>query len=159
MLSSWRLPLVLVFVAFPLLELALLIKSGEMIGFWPTIAILVVSAALGMIVIREQGLSMVGRMFAAMNEGQFPLEPLLDAYALVMAGFLLIMPGLISDALGLLLLITPLRRLSINWALSGLVGRPQAASDSRAPKVRRPTVIEGTYERIDEHDARGKDDP
>jgi UPF0716 protein FxsA len=146
--SSLRLALVLVFVAFPLLEIALLIKAGETIGFWPTMTILIAAAALGFMVIREQGLSMVSRMFAALNEGRFPLEPLLDSYVLIVAGLLLIIPGLISDAIGLALLVPPLRRLGIRWTLFALIGAPQASS--RPPKAARATVIEGTYERLDE---------
>ncbi len=53
-MSPLRLAPVLIFVAFPLLELALLIKAGETLGFWPTIAIILFSAALGMIVIRDE---------------------------------------------------------------------------------------------------------
>jgi UPF0716 protein FxsA len=159
MLPSLRLALVLIFVAFPLLEIVLLIKAGETIGFWPTVAILIASAALGMIVIREQGLSMVSRMLAAMSEGRFPLEPLLDGYVLVMAGFLLIVPGFLSDAIGLLLLVPPLRRSGIRWALTGLAGRSRASEDPRAAKVARPTVIEGTYERLGEHDVKTNDEP
>lgn len=159
MLPSIRLAFILIFIAFPLLEIALLIKSGEMIGFWPTIAILMGSALLGMIVIREQGLSMVGRMFNAVNEGRFPLEPLLDGYVMVMAGILLIIPGLLSDAIGLLLLVPLLRRLVIRWTLTSIVKGPRPASDPRSPRMARPTVIEGTYERVDEHDVKKDSDP
>jgi UPF0716 protein FxsA len=150
MLSSLRLALLLVFVAFPLLEIALLIKAGETIGFWPTMTLLIAAAALGFMVIREQGLSMVGRMFAALNEGRFPLEPLLDSYVLIMAGILLIVPGLISDAVGLALLVAPLRKVGIQWAVSALVGGPQAMKTGGTPKAARTIVIEGTYERLDE---------
>lgn len=152
--SSLRLALVLVFLAFPLLEIALLIKVGETIGFWPTMTILIAVAILGFMVIREQGLSMVGRMLAALSEGRFPLEPLLDSYVLIVAGFLLIVPGLISDAVGFALLVAPLRRLGIRWALSALVGGPQAMRAGRTPKAVRANVIEGTYERLEEDEGK-----
>jgi UPF0716 protein FxsA len=158
MLPSLRLALLLIFVAFPLLEIALLIKAGETIGFWPTIALLIAAAALGMVVIREQGLSMVSRMLAAMSEGRVPLEPLLDGYVLIVAGFLLIVPGFLSDAIGLLLLVPPVRRSAIRRALSALAGGSRASEGTRSGKVARPTVIEGTYERLGEHDVKTDDE-
>src|SRR5262249_25962380 len=110
MLSHLRGAFAFVFVILPLVEIAVLIKVGEAIGFWPTMLLLIAAALLGSIVIREQGLSMVGRAFEAMREGRVPLEPMLDSYVVIMAGLLLIIPGLISDAIALLLLIPPLRR-------------------------------------------------
>jgi len=150
MLSSPRMALLLLFVAFPLLELALLIKSGEVIGFWPTVAILLAAAVLGFLVIRRQGLSMVNRMFATMSEGRFPLETLIDSYVLITAGFLLIAPGLISDAIGLVLLVPPLRRWGIRRALSGHGGGPPGSGGVRRSRPGRTIVIEGTYERLDD---------
>jgi UPF0716 protein FxsA len=160
MLPSLRLAFGLIFIAFPLLEIALLIKSGELIGFWPTVLILAGSAFLGMAVIRTQGISMVSRMVAAVNEGRLSLEPLVDGYAKVLAGILLILPGLLSDAIGLILLVPPLRRLAIRWTFSSMVkpARPPGSA-SQSPKMARPTVIEGTYERLDEHDVKKNNDP
>lgn len=156
-MSSVRLALLLLFVAFPLLEIALLIKSGETIGFWPTVTLLVAVAVLGVMVIRDQGPSMVGRMLAAMSEGKLPFGPLIEGYVVVTAGLLLIAPGFISDAIGLFLLIPPARRLALRAALRGFAGRPPG-HETRA-RVARPTVIEGTYERLDERDAGRDDDP
>ncbi len=157
MLSSLRLALLLVFVAFPLIEIAVLIKAGETIGFWPTISLLIGAATLGVLVIRQQGLTMVGRMLAAANEGRLPVEPLLDGYALVVAGALLIVPGFVSDVIGLLLLVPPLRAWAIRSALSGFAGGPVDIGSSRPRGPRKspgPTVIDATYERIDEEDDR-----
>lgn len=160
--SSFRLALPLIFIIFPILEIIVLIKAGEMIGFWPTVLILIGAAVLGFIVIRQQGLTMVGRMMGAMNQGRFPLEPMLDSYVLTTAGFLLIMPGLISDAIGLLLLVPPLRRLAIRSAL-GIAPEPRSQPQNPQDEQRkgrrgsaRPVIIEGTYERVDDDDNPGK---
>lgn len=151
--SSFRFGLTLIFIIFPLLEIAVLIAAGDVIGFWPTVLILIAAAALGFIVIREQGLTMVGRMMGAMNQGRFPLEPMLDGYVITTAGFLLIMPGLISDAIGLLLLVPPVRRLAIRWALGvSSSPAPQPGPRREPRKPARPVVIEGTYERVDDDD-------
>ncbi len=155
MLSSLRLAFLLLFIAFPLIEIMVLIKAGEEIGFWPTIGLLFAAGVLGVLVIRRQGVTMVGRMLNAVNEGRLPLEPMLDGYAMVVAGALLIMPGFVSDAIGLLLLVPPVRTFAIRRALSGVAGGPvnygAKAQSRRQPGG--PTVIEDvTYERLDDED-------
>ena len=159
MSSTLRMAVALVFLAFPLLEIAVLIKVGEAIGVWPTIGLLVLAAFLGMIVIREQGLAMVGRMFAAASDGRMTLVPLIDGYAAIIAGFLLVIPGFISDVIGLLLLVPPVRRLAIAWSLSGFTAKPGANGSPPPPKAARHVVIEGTYERVNEHRDEGPRKP
>lgn len=148
MLSSLRFALLLVFIAFPLLEIALLIKVGQTIGFWPTIVILIAAAVLGIVVVRQQGLSMVSRAFAAMNEGKPPIEPVFDGFVVIMAGFLLMIPGLLTDSAGLLLLIPPVRKGAIAWATSGLFASSGRSGDQAGRGARPTMVIEGTYERL-----------
>jgi UPF0716 protein FxsA len=154
--SSLRLAFLLVFVAFPLIEIALLIKAGQTIGFWPTISLLLGAAVLGMLVIRQQGLTMVGRMLSAASEGKLALAPLVDGYVLVVAGALLIVPGFLSDVIGLLLLVPPLRHWTIRRSMSGFAAGFQASNPRKSP---RPTVIDATYERIDEDDERKSGTP
>ena len=150
MLSSFRFALLLIFIAFPLLEIALLIKVGQTIGVWPTIAILIVAAGLGIIVVRQQGLSMISRAFAAMNEGKPPIGPVFDSFVVIMAGFLLMIPGLLTDAAGMLLLISPVRRRAIAWATSGLFATPAGTGSQARRGTQGTVVIEGTFERLDD---------
>jgi len=153
MMPSVRLLLMLVFLGLPLLEIAVLIQVGQAIGFWPTLGLLVLSAAAGMIVIRQQGLSMVGRMFDSMSRGRFAVTSIVDSYAVIVAGCLLIVPGFITDALGLALLVPPLRSLILGAMLPGIAGRrrvDQRATSQNRPSEPRPTVIEGTFERLDD---------
>lgn len=153
MLSSVRMALALVFLAFPFLEIVILIKAGETIGFWPTIGLLIAAAVLGFVLIRQQGVSMVGRMFGAMNQGKLPFEPLLDAYALILAGLLFIFPGFLSDMMGLLLLLPPVRHWAIGRILSSLAPRqvdPDVEHPHKPHKQRGNVIIEGTYQRLDD---------
>jgi UPF0716 protein FxsA len=153
MMPSVRLLLMLVFLGLPLLEIAVLIQVGQAIGFWPTLALLVLSAAVGMIVIRQQGLSMVGRMFDSMSQGRFAVTSIVDSYAVIVAGCLLIVPGFITDALGLALLVPPLRSIILGAMLPGIAGRrrvDQRATSPNRPSEPRLTVIEGTFERLDD---------
>jgi UPF0716 protein FxsA len=146
MLSYLRGALAFVFLVFPLVEIAVLIKVGEAIGFWPTMLLLLGAALLGFTVIREQGLSVVARAFDAMRDGRLPLEPMLDSYAVIAAGLLLIVPGLISDAIGLLLLIAPLRRWLIRRAVGDIYDHPLIAGQGPRTGSEQP-VIDATYER------------
>jgi UPF0716 protein FxsA len=113
--------LFLIFVAIPLMELALLIKVGQSIGFWPTIAIIVVTAALGVAVMQAHGLKAMQRAQAALAEGKTPVQSVVDGTFVMFAGLLLISPGLMTDVLGLLLLIPPVRRVVGNWSVGKLL--------------------------------------
>ena len=66
-----------------------------------------------------------------MREGRIPLEPMLDSYVVIMAGLLLIVPGLISDAIGLLLLIPPLRRWFIRRGFGDIYDHPLISGEGR----------------------------
>jgi UPF0716 protein FxsA len=72
---------------------------------------------------------------------------MLDSYVVIMAGLLLIVPGLISDAIGLLLLIPPLRRWLIRRAVGDIYDHPLVSGEGRRVEVRRATVIDATFER------------
>jgi UPF0716 protein FxsA len=111
----------LIFVAVPLLELALLIKVGQSIGFWSTMGIIVVTAALGVAVMQSHGIKTMQRAQASLTDGKTPVDSVVDGTFVLFAGLLLISPGLITDLLGLLLLIPPVRRLIGNWSVAKLL--------------------------------------
>jgi UPF0716 protein FxsA len=154
-MMSLRFFLMLFFLGLPLLEIAVLIQVGQAIGLWPTLGLLFLAAAIGMIVIRQQGVSMLGRMFGAVSEGRFALGSIVDSYTKIVAGCLLIVPGFLTDALGIALLIPPLRRLMLGAVMPGMGGGRRRVDDPpaspRSPsEPTRPIVIEGTYERLDD---------
>ena len=160
-----QLAFLLLFIAAPLLELAVLIRVGQIIGVAATLAIVIGTAFLGLFVFRLQGFGVLNRARQALQEGKAPVIPVFDGSLLAMAGGLLILPGLIGDTIGLLLLIPPFRRMVAGW----IVGRATAEGASRAKvfTVRRRKartgehgqerasekpgpVIEGEYTRLDE---------
>ena len=149
MMSSMRRFVMLAFLVLPLLEIVVLIQVGQAIGVWSTLGLLVLAAVAGMMVIRQQGVSMVGRMFDAMSEGRLAVGSIVDSYARIAAGCLLIVPGFITDALGLALLVPPLRALMLRAMLPGLAGRRRAEAPA-GEQPARPIVIEGTYKRLDD---------
>lgn len=117
----------LVVIALPLTELALLIKAASEIGIWIVLAIIFTTAALGVWVMQEQGLSGFRRMQEAMQKGKAPLESMMDSSLRFFAGLCLIAPGLITDILGLLLLLPPVRA----WAARAIHDSMTAAADAR----------------------------
>ncbi|MCB1339277.1 MAG: FxsA family protein [Maritimibacter sp.] len=102
-------PLLLLFIAIPLIEIALFIQVGGVIGLWWTLAIVLATAILGSWMVRQQGalaLRQLQQSFHALND---PTEPLAHGAMILFSGALLLTPGFFTDALGFLLLIPPVR--------------------------------------------------
>jgi UPF0716 protein FxsA len=107
---AMRLPLVLFLVA-PLLEIASLILVGQAIGVLATVGLVVFSAALGLFLLKQQGGGILRRLQEETTRGVDPGRELVHGALLVVAAFLLIVPGFVGDIIGLLLFIPRLRDL------------------------------------------------
>lgn len=137
----------LAILAVPLIEIGLFVTLGGAIGLWPTLAWVILSAGLGLFVLRRvaaEGSLTLRQDMAAMGD---PLSPLAQRAIVVIAGILLLLPGFLTDFLGLLLLLKPVRTLLI-----GLVARrmkivpmPGAARPGQADDV-----IEGNWREVDD---------
>ncbi|HRY07490.1 MAG TPA: FxsA family protein [Hyphomicrobiaceae bacterium] len=121
MQSPIRAILLLIFIAVPLLEIALLIKIGQAIGFWATILLVFGTAAIGTWLLHAQGLETLRRVMVTMEAGKPPVAPVLDGFLLLAAGLLLLTPGIITDTMGLVLLIPPVRTLIVRYGLTRLL--------------------------------------
>lgn len=110
--------ILLLILLFPFIEIAGFIWIGGMIGILPTLAAIILCAALGIMIIRWQGMGLVLDSRAMMARGEIPARNFADAMFLSLAGILLLIPGFFSDALGFLLLIPPVR-----GAIYGLLSR------------------------------------
>lgn len=136
------LPLALALVAFPFIEIALLIAVGRELGVLATLALLMAGVVAGVLLIRVQGFATLLRVRAALGRGEPPTAALFHAACAVAAGLLLIVPGFLSDAMALALLaLLPFRRLLRAW-----LWRRTGTSGSR----RGPATIEGEYETVDD---------
>jgi len=158
-----RLAVGLIFVVVPMLELLLLIKIGQSIGALPTVALVVGTALTGAFIISRQSLTVVGRSLEALSNGRTPVEPVLDGLFLLVAGALMLTPGLITDVVALALLVPPLRRriarAAMRWALRRTQAHLETFTTDAGPERRRPSagdssIIEGEFERIDERPLR-----
>jgi len=102
--------LLLLFVALPALELALLIELGSRIGTVPTLAIIVVTGVVGASLARRQGLGVVRDIQRETAAGRLPAAAVVDGAILLVAAALLVTPGVLTDAAGFLCLIPAFRR-------------------------------------------------
>jgi UPF0716 protein FxsA len=155
-----QLGILLLLAAFPILELVLLIKLGQAIGLWLTLALIFGTAIVGGLVIQAQGLAIAARvreMLAGLGTApSFDLAPSL----VLLAGVLLILPGPMTDLAGLVLLVPPVRRWIAARVMPHIrVVRPTdfeaggRTHDPPPPPGDGP-IIEGEFERIDERTVR-----
>lgn len=139
--------ILLIFVAAPLVELYFLIEVGSVIGAIPTIALTVFTAVLGGLLVRLQGVSVLLRVREMTARGELPAIEMLEGAVLMLAGLLLLLPGFITDAVGFVLLITPIRRAAVlAWLRRSGVLRPGQRPPSAAEQHR---IIDGEYRRED----------
>lgn len=102
--------LLLLFIVVPLVELAILVQLGTMIGFWPTIGLVVATGFAGAWLAKSQGFRAFAAIQTDLREGRTPAEHLLDGLLILVGGVVLLTPGLLSDIAGILLLLPPSRR-------------------------------------------------
>ncbi|MDX6624391.1 MAG: protein FxsA [Solirubrobacterales bacterium] len=101
--------LVLLFIVVPIVELYVIIQVGGLIGLWPTLALLLLDAILGSMLLRHQGRGAWRRFNEALAQGRFPGTEVVDGLLIVIGGTLLLAPGFLTDIVGLLFLIPPTR--------------------------------------------------
>ncbi|KRW62703.1 FxsA family protein [Pseudomonas sp. TTU2014-080ASC] len=142
------------FVLFPILELAVLIKVGSSIGVLPTLLLIIGSGILGAFLLRLAGVATAFRARERLARGEMPEEEMFDGLFMALGGGLLLLPGFISDIIGLICLLPFTRRF--------LIGKMRARAAEQAERQRaffddaaarsgqtRPNVLEGEYERRD----------
>ncbi|RUS59572.1 FxsA family protein [Pseudorhodobacter sp. E13] len=146
--------LLLAFIAVPLIEIGLFIKVGGWLTLWPTLGIVLLTGIIGTMLVRQQGLKVLGELRNSMAQMRDPLSPLAHGALILFAGALLLTPGFFTDAVGFALLVPPLRRAII----AAVAARVQVASFSagQAPSpgpyrdAGRDDVIEAEYEDLTE---------
>lgn len=102
-------PLFILFILVPIIEIALFIQVGGLIGLWSTIGLVLLSAFIGMIMIRSQGRRALADLQQSFQTFSDPTRPLAHGAMILFSGALLLTPGFFTDTLGLLLLIPGIR--------------------------------------------------
>jgi len=110
--------LLLFFIGTPILEMIVLIKVGAMIGTIPTIALVVLTATIGVWLLKREGLATLTRLQQKMTQGELPGKELLEGVMLIIGGALLLTPGFVTDAIGFVCLIPWLRQPVAAWLLN-----------------------------------------
>ena len=119
--------LFVLFVMIPLIEIALFIQIGGWLTLWPTLAIVVATAALGAWLARLEGTRTLAQLQRALDELKDPATPLAHGAMILFAGALLLTPGFLTDAIGFALLLPPVRTALLAFAIRrGLVARQRA---------------------------------
>jgi UPF0716 protein FxsA len=148
-----RLLLIVLFIVVPIAELALLIQVGSWIGFWPTLALLVLDAVLGSMLMRSQGRAAWRRFNAAIEEGRAPAREALDGVLVIFGGALLLTPGFITDIFGLLFLIPPtrvlVRRLIVRRATLRVMGVATPPGSNGRPQDVDGTAVDIEPDQLD----------
>jgi UPF0716 protein FxsA len=128
------------FLVIPLVEIALFILLGNAIGLWPTLAGVLLTAVVGSVVLRFQGVALLNEIRGAMTRGLLPAKALAEAMMVAIGGVLLLTPGYFTDALGLLILVPPVRSAIYHFARARLGAAGVADPTDRAGE--RPDTIE-----------------
>lgn len=147
--------LLILLVLWPIVEIALFIEIGSEIGVAATILWVVLSAVIGVWAMRLQGMAAMIDLQRAVEDVRDPAQPMAHGALAMIGGGLLVLPGFFTDALGILLLIRPVRS-----ALLGLLGRRVRASAAASARgtgwppgqPHRPPVIDAEYVVVEEAD-------
>lgn len=142
------------FIVVPLLEVFLLIKIGGVIGALPTIGLILLTAAMGALMLKQQGFSTVSRIRRSLDRGHLPAKDLLEAAFLLIGGVFLLTPGFFTDAIGFLCLIPITRSILIRL----VVGRVATAVHNHVVQRNQDPHGQQRPNRIIDGDYRAEDD-
>jgi UPF0716 protein FxsA len=140
--------LFLLFLAVPLIEIALFIQVGGWIGLWPTLAIVVATALAGTFLVRSQGTQALARLRRSFEELHDPTDNLAHGAMILFSGALLLTPGFFTDAVGFALLVPQVRSALLKWLKSRVRIQtvPTGATHWREAPRASDDIIEGTYD-------------
>lgn len=128
--GSMFLRLFLLFTCVPLVELYLLLQIGSVIGALNTILLVISTGVLGAFLAQREGIRTLQTIRSLLAQGEMPGEPLLDALLILVAGFVLITPGILTDLLGFLLL-WPGSRAHVRRRLRGFMEKKFSAANTQ----------------------------
>ena len=119
----WRWILFGAFIAIPIAEIALLVAFSQAVGVWWTIGLVVVTAFVGSWLVTRQGRATIQSVRNEFQQGAFPGSPLAHGAMILIAGAFLLTPGLLTDAVGFLLLVPAVREAIRRWVVARYANR------------------------------------
>jgi UPF0716 protein FxsA len=147
-------PLLIIFILIPIIEIGLFIQVGSFIGMWKTIAIVIITAIIGTALLRRQGISTMTRLQSSLQTGENPVDPIAHGALILVSGVLLLTPGFFTDGIGFTLLIPQIRAALIKWGAARVLGGGFVVMNADAQKPRNPdnTILDGDYSVVDDED-------
>ena len=148
----------LIFVAVPIIEIALFIQVGGFLGLWPTLGIVILTAMVGTNLLRSQGLAALSRLQGSVGAGENPLNPIAHAALILVSGVLLLTPGFFTDSIGLALLLPPVRAALIRWGATRILqSNTVVFTNGQSSSFRSDTnldesAVEGDFTVVDDED-------
>ncbi|MCK5355499.1 MAG: FxsA family protein [Methyloprofundus sp.] len=142
-------PVQLVFLAFlivPFIEIYLLLQIGGIVGVFPTIALVVLTAVIGVSLLRQQGMATWQRFQDNLQKGELPAYEMIEGPILLVGGALLLTPGFFTDIIGFACLIPQARKRIAQYIIEKRLAQADAASQQQDSKAQ-PGVIEGEFKR------------
>ena len=118
--------LIVLFIGLPIIELALLFELHGVVGFLPTVLLVLLTGIAGAALVRRQGLSILLSIQKEFNNGNLPAPQMMDGVMILIAGTLLVTPGLITDVVGFSLLIPVVRERIRFWLRTKLEQKMQS---------------------------------
>lgn len=138
--------LLVLFILIPMIEIALFVQVGGLIGLWPTLAIVLSTAVAGSYLMRRQGLQAWMYVQRSMAQLRDPTRPMAHGAMILFAGALLLTPGFFTDACGLLLLIPAVRDRLMAWVGRRVVMTSRVHGTGFGHPPRPDDIIDGEYE-------------
>lgn len=155
-------PLALIaFIVVPIVEMVILIEVGGIIGALPTVGLVVLTATLGIWLLRLEGMATLARVQTRLDRGELPETELLEGIMLIVGGALLLTPGFVTDAIGFACILPGLRRPIARWIIRRGVLQAVTIINRRAgggpfdpggptdPRGRGDDIIEGDFTETD----------
>ncbi|WP_087026854.1 FxsA family protein [Thaumasiovibrio subtropicus] len=97
--------LLFLFIFVPIIEIALFVQVGGVLGMWPTIGLVLLTAVVGASLVRSQGLMTLMSVQSRLQQGEMPAQQILEGVMLAVCGVLLLTPGFMTDAMGMIVLL------------------------------------------------------
>lgn len=132
-----------IFMAVALTEIGLFIQVGGWLGLWPTMAIVLLTAMAGSVLVRSQGAQVIAQLRTSFDDLRDPTEPLAHGAMILFSGLLLLTPGFFTDFIGFVLLIPAVRTRVLQQVKKRI--NIQTVQTGRRPGSPDDTIIEGTY--------------
>ena len=151
--------ILIILLSVPYLEFLVFLEVGSAIGGFQALLLTILTAVIGVYLIRQQGLVVMNRMHSSLQRGEAPVEDIFHGFFLLVAGLFFLLPGFITDSVALLLAIAPFRAILGKFIIGNLGSTFYRGNMNRGPggPSRDGIIIDGDFQ--EEQDDPSPDDP